>query len=156
MKMEIKKCSEINCPYVKTERICPDDWFDDELRAECSHQNAPKFKSLGCDDSKDYLNIPEWCPRLKEQELKDNPYELPSEVIGDNYKEKMIIRERKVKRYINSDTFSDLNLYLIRAVQNCRAKGFTWDEIYSRFCNMVHDITYSEGIKEILNSNRED
>lgn len=78
--VEVKRCRDINCKYISTERVCPDDWFDDELMAECTNPNTKGepiisektgeiifySKSLGCDRESDFLQIPEWCPLRKD------------------------------------------------------------------------------------------
>lgn len=61
--VEVEKCSEINCKYLNIPRYCPEDLYDYSRYADCYHPNAPYLRSLGDDSDKDYLKIPDWCPR---------------------------------------------------------------------------------------------
>ena len=63
--MEVQKCSDVKCKYITESLICPEDWFDDEKVAECSHPLSPQPNILGTDDEDKYLDIPEWCPLRK-------------------------------------------------------------------------------------------
>ena len=76
--VEVKKCRDINCKYIHTELVCPSDWFDEEVCAECRHPDAKGqpivrngeimmySKSLRCDRDPEYLDIPDWCPLRKD------------------------------------------------------------------------------------------
>lgn len=65
--LEINKCSDIDCKYISREFYCPDDWFDEEMFAECKHPDAPTSNFLGDDNRDDYLDIPEWCPLRRDK-----------------------------------------------------------------------------------------
>lgn len=76
MKVEIERCSDLNCKYAHSELVCPEDSFDEDVIAYCKHPDAPERNNgLGCDDNPDYMKIPEWCPRqydlIKDAKHKD-------------------------------------------------------------------------------------
>lgn len=69
--VEVKKCRDINCKYVRIEEYCPEDWFDLECYGECAHPDAPKRNFLGSDRSDIFLDIPNWCP-IRKDKVGDN------------------------------------------------------------------------------------
>lgn len=72
MFVEVTHCNQINCKWLKEERVVPPDSFEMPYEAAtCTHPGVPgKYAGLGCNDEQPfdhYCKIPEWCPLARKQ-----------------------------------------------------------------------------------------
>ena len=142
MKFEAEKCSDIKCKYIHEEMICPEDSFDEDMCASCSHPEAPKKNGLGCDDNSDYLKIPEWCPRRSK--------ERSSSVTADKLKELITNRSMDLEHIISKTELPEIHDSLKKCIKECFQKGYTESEISFRLHQYISNVLYEVYVDNML------
>lgn len=68
LNIEVKYCYDINCKYLKKEKVYSPDPFEGMYYcAKCLHPQAPIWNGVGSSDEGDYCKIPQWCPLRKDK-----------------------------------------------------------------------------------------
>lgn len=140
MKFEVRKCKDIHCKYIDERRICPEDDFDMDMCASCCHPNAPQKNSLGCDDEESYLDIPHWCPRKIEEDLKNSV---------ENVRQALNHRYDALECLISGTELPEMTEMIKSCIKHCWENGYTKQEIAYQLHEYISGLLYEVYTQDI-------